>query len=88
MTTNSLLFKNALIAFHRLVGNHDGKSLADALLVILDRAGITAQVCILLFNPVRAIKGKTLGGTFHPRQRLQQPDHDGGAHKAPSRPGY
>jgi hypothetical protein len=66
MATKSLAFRNALIAFHRLVGGHDGKSLAQALLQILDRAGITAQVCNL-FNVIKAITEITLGGSFYIR---------------------
>ena len=42
--TTSLQLKAALIAFHRLRGNHDGESLAAAVLQLLDRAGITVKV--------------------------------------------
>jgi hypothetical protein len=34
----------ALIAFHRLHGNHDGKTLAITILHLLDRAGVTVKV--------------------------------------------
>jgi hypothetical protein len=66
MATKSLTFRNALIAFHRLVGGQDGKSLAQALLQILDQAGITTQVCNL-FNVIKAITEITLGGSFYIR---------------------
>lgn len=42
--TDALAFKTALIAFHRLRGSHDGKSLANVVLRLLDRAGITMKV--------------------------------------------
>jgi hypothetical protein len=42
--TSSLQLKAALIAFHRLRGNHDGETLAGAVLQLLDRAGITGKV--------------------------------------------
>jgi hypothetical protein len=42
--TDSLELKVALIAFHRLRGRHDGKSLARTVLQLLDRAGITVKV--------------------------------------------
>ena len=41
---NSLELEVALIAFHRLRGRHDGKSLARTVLQLLDRAGITVKV--------------------------------------------
>jgi hypothetical protein len=42
--TTALELKAALIAFHRLCGNNNGKSLAEVVLQLLDRAGITGQV--------------------------------------------
>jgi hypothetical protein len=42
--TTSLQLKAALIVFHRLRGNHDGETLATAVLQLLDRAGITVKV--------------------------------------------
>jgi hypothetical protein len=39
-----LTLRAALIAFHRLRSRHDGQSLADAVLRLLDRAGITDKV--------------------------------------------
>jgi hypothetical protein len=42
--TGTLELKVAFIAFHRLRGRHDGKSLAQAVLQLLDRAGITVKV--------------------------------------------
>jgi hypothetical protein len=46
--TGSLLLKAALIAFHRLRGTHDGKTMAATVLRLLDRANITANVCVLI----------------------------------------
>jgi hypothetical protein len=43
-TTRSLTLKVALIAFHRLIGSHDGKTMAETVLRLLDRAGITTKV--------------------------------------------
>ena len=42
--TTALELKAALIAFHRLCGDHDGESLAEVVLQLLDRAGITLKV--------------------------------------------
>jgi len=42
--TQSLSLKSALIAFHLLIGSHDGVTMADALMRILARAGITEKV--------------------------------------------
>lgn len=42
--TTSLQLDAALIAFHRLHGDHDGESLADLVLQLLDRAGVTVKV--------------------------------------------
>jgi hypothetical protein len=39
-----LELKVALLAFHRIRGNHTGKSLARTVIYLLDRAGITAKV--------------------------------------------
>jgi hypothetical protein len=47
--TTSLQMKAALIVFHRLCGNHDGETLATAVLQLLDRAGITGKVCDYVF---------------------------------------
>lgn len=41
---NSLQSKAALIAFHRLCGGHDGKSLSRVILGLLDRVGVTVKV--------------------------------------------
>ena len=42
--TDTLKLKLALIAFHRLHCSHDGASLANVVIKLLDRAGITAKV--------------------------------------------
>jgi hypothetical protein len=44
-TTKSLLLKAALLAFHRLHGSHNGKSMAQTVVPLLDHAGVTANVC-------------------------------------------
>ena len=43
--TNWLQLKVALIAFHRLRGSHNGEHIARIALHILDRVGITVEVC-------------------------------------------
>jgi hypothetical protein len=42
--TGALKLKTALIAFHRIRGKHDGISLANVVLELLDRAGVTSKV--------------------------------------------
>ena len=42
--STSLELKAALFAFQQLCGNHNGKSLAEVVLQLLDRAGITVKV--------------------------------------------
>lgn len=42
--TTALQLKAALIAFHRLQGGHDGKSLGRVVVGLLDRVGITVNV--------------------------------------------
>ena len=42
--TTSLQLKASLIAFYRLHGGHDGEALAETVLQLLDRAGITVKV--------------------------------------------
>ena len=37
-----------LIAFHPLKGKHSAKGLAEALIAVSDRAGLTANVCLCL----------------------------------------
>ena len=46
--TRSLQLKRALLAFHHLHGGHNGNSMAKAVLHLLDRAGITAQVYFIV----------------------------------------
>ena len=46
--TSPLQMKTALIAFHRIHGSHDGKSLASTVLALLDRAEVTVKVYFLL----------------------------------------
>ena len=42
--TDGLILRMALIAFHHLTNSHDEESLADIVLQLLDRAGITGNV--------------------------------------------
>lgn len=42
--TASLQPKAALIAFHRLRGGHDGKSLSQVVIGLLDRVSLTVKV--------------------------------------------
>ena len=42
--TTSLQLKASLIVFHHLHGGHDGEVLAETVLQLLDRAGITVKV--------------------------------------------
>ncbi|KIL57978.1 hypothetical protein M378DRAFT_188346 [Amanita muscaria Koide BX008] len=44
VSTRSLQLQTALLAFHRLQGSHDGKSLANAAIFILDRAKIVSKL--------------------------------------------
>lgn len=44
----TLQLKMALIGFHRLRGGHDGKSVANAVIGLLDRAGVTVKVRALI----------------------------------------
>lgn len=48
--TTALDLKAALIAFQQLRGDHDGESLAEVVLQLLDRAGITLKVCCPHFS--------------------------------------
>lgn len=43
-TNGRLSLESALIAFHRLLGRHDGQNLAIVVLAMMDRVGITANV--------------------------------------------
>lgn len=42
--TGSLRSRAALIAFHRLRGGHDGKTVGEIVVNLLDRAAITVKV--------------------------------------------
>lgn len=48
--TSALQLEAAMIAFHRLRGDHDGESLAEIVLQLLDRAGITVKVFFFMFH--------------------------------------
>lgn len=50
--TTALQLKTALIAFHYLRGRHDGKTLAETVLKLLDRAQITVKVSLLHEAPI------------------------------------
>ena len=42
--TDTLVLRAVLIAFHCLSGRHDGMSLTDTVLCLLNRAGVTTKV--------------------------------------------
>ena len=42
--TSSLQLKATVIAFHRLRGSHEGKSLSKVTINLLDRVGVTVKV--------------------------------------------
>lgn len=44
-SSGRLSLKAALIGFHRLEKEHSGRNLAECILGLLDRAGITRKVC-------------------------------------------
>jgi hypothetical protein len=46
--TRSLILKVALLAFHRLYGTHDGTSMAEAVIRLLDHADITVNMSTCL----------------------------------------
>ena len=46
-STGSLLLKASLIGFYHLKKRHMGRSIAKAIIFLLDRAGITKKVFIL-----------------------------------------
>jgi hypothetical protein len=56
--SSALELKAALIAFHRLRGRHDGESLAQTVLQLLDRAGITVKVSTM------CNRGENISDTF------------------------
>ena len=77
--TSALQLKTALIAFHRLEEDHTGQTLAATMMELLDRAGITLKVRqTTFFWRLMDAYHSTRGGTYHPRQRVKQRDHDEG----------
>jgi hypothetical protein len=50
--TTTFQLKTALIAFHRLRGRHDGKTLAETVMDILDRAEMTSKVRLFFMSAV------------------------------------
>lgn len=44
---DSLKMKASLIGFHYFPTSHTGQALAETLLELLDRAGVTTKVCII-----------------------------------------
>ena len=50
--TTALQLKTALIAFHYLCGRHDGKTLAETVLKLPDRAQNTVKVSLLHEAPI------------------------------------
>jgi len=62
-TTDSLMLKACVIAFHRLYGDHSGEVMAETLIHLLDRASITVNVgSILLFTLATITTASYLGG--------------------------
>ncbi|KAF8833284.1 hypothetical protein BDN67DRAFT_917317, partial [Paxillus ammoniavirescens] len=47
-STSTLKLKSVLLAFHRICGNHSGKSLAKTILYLLDCAKTIAKVIVPL----------------------------------------
>jgi hypothetical protein len=72
--TSALQLKTALIAFHRLHGRHDGKSLAETVLKLLDRAKITVKVSLLRGVGIMMSDPYFQGWAFHSRQCIEQRD--------------
>jgi hypothetical protein len=50
--TTAIQLKTALIAFHRLYGRHDGETLAQTVVELLDRAEITTKVRLLFMSAI------------------------------------
>ena len=73
MATKSFALKNALIAFYHIIGSHSRKCLAEALVHILDRAGITSQVSnyYYYYSVARVNTEAILDRTLYPGQRIQ-----------------
>jgi hypothetical protein len=46
-----LELRSALVAFHRVWGKHTAKNLANILLLVLDRAGVTIKVSSVFTFP-------------------------------------
>lgn len=53
--SGSLDLKCALVAFHNMVGKHDGENIARVVVALLDRAGITIYVSNLIFLMINVI---------------------------------
>lgn len=49
---NCLVLRSALIGFTRMKGSHDGSLLAQTILALLDRVGVTTKVRFSLFIAV------------------------------------
>jgi len=80
--STSLQLKAALIAFHHLCGSHDGVLLVDTVVKLLDRAGITTKVRLRLRPQEMFLTSIFQGWAFYVRQRVKQPDNDGGTPEA------
>jgi hypothetical protein len=71
--TDTLRFRTALIAFHRIESRHDGESLAEVVLRLLDRAGITMKVQYCYYvDEVQVLMVFSRDWSFYVRQCKQQ----------------
>jgi hypothetical protein len=73
--TGALELKCALIAFHNVTGRHDGVNLANVLVALLDRAGVTANVRIV-FIYILLLIGSLTVRTLDTGQCREQYDND------------
>ena len=67
---DALQFKTSLIAFQRLWGKHTGKNLAEIILKLLDRVGVTSKVKIFKrAHQTNRLSQSQLDWPFHHGQR-------------------
>jgi hypothetical protein len=46
-----LVLKSSLLAIHALHGRHTGRAIANVVYTLLERAGITSDVCVAVIIP-------------------------------------
>jgi hypothetical protein len=46
-----LVLKSSLLAFHALHGRHTGGAITDIVYALLERAGVTGDVCVAVIIP-------------------------------------